>query len=259
LAARVSVPASHLYPKEYNEVNVGGTVSLLEACRDVGIRRVVLASSAAAYGDQAIQPVREQVIPRPISPYAVSKIAAEQYLFNVAQHSGFESVALRIFNAYGPSQPLPPTYPPVIPQFMHQTLGKGSVIINGDGTQTRDFVYIDDVVTALVSAGQAPNIDGQVINVGSGEETSMNQLVEQISVAIGTEPSVLYNHEGSGGTARLVGDLTLARDLLGYQPSTGLASGLQKLLQNDPLFQPKSAAKSRRSFSLMPRLAIANR
>jgi len=237
LAARVSVPASQLYPKEYNEVNVGGTVSLLEACRDVGIRRVVLGSSAAAYGNQAIQPITEQATPHPASPYAVSKVAAEQYLFNVARHGGFES----------------------IPQFMHQILGKGSVVIHGDGTQTRDFVYIDDVVTALVSAGQAPNIDGQVINVGSGEEISMNQLIEQISTVAGIEPSVLYNSDDSGGTARLVGDLTLAQNLLRYRPSTQLANGLQKLLQHDPTFQPKSSIDSRRSFSLMPRLAVANR
>src|SRR5215207_2993438 len=158
LAARVSVPASILYPREYNDVNVGGTVSLLEACRDVGnVRRIVLASSATVYGDHARQPVDESMETLPAVPYAVSKVAAEQYLFTMGRLSGFETVALRIFNAYGPGQPLPPTHAPLIPHMMQQILGKGSVVVYGDGKQTRDFVYIDDVVDALISAGQAAN------------------------------------------------------------------------------------------------------
>ncbi|GIV79449.1 MAG: NDP-sugar dehydratase or epimerase [Litorilinea sp.] len=239
LAARVSVPASVLYPREYNDVNVGGTVSLLEACRDVGsIRRVILASSATVYGDHEVQPVTESMGTRPAVPYAVSKVAAEHYLFAIGQLSGFETVALRIFNAYGPGQPLPPTHPPVIPQFMHQILGRGSVVIFGDGTQTRDFVYIDDVVEALISAAQAPHVDRQIINVGSGEETSINQLVDYISEITGARANVLYNREGSGGIARLVADVSKARQLLKYRPRTGLRQGLRRLLEEDPLFRP---------------------
>ncbi len=138
LAALVSVPASVLYPREYNDVNVGGTVALLEACRDVGVRRVVLASSATVYGDQPQQPVTEEMAPNPAVPYAVSKLAAERYLFTIGRLSGFESVALRIFNAYGPGQPLPPTHAPVVPLFMQQIIGRGSVIVFGGGQQTRD-------------------------------------------------------------------------------------------------------------------------
>jgi len=258
LAARVSVPASQLYPREYNEVNVGGTVSLLEACRDVGIRRVVMGSSAAIYGNQTTHPVTEKTTPCPTNPYAVSKASAEQYLFNIARHNGFESVALRIFNAYGPAQPLPPTYPPVIPQFMHQVVGRGSVIIHGDGKQTRDFVYIDDVVNALISAGQVSNIDGQIINVGSGKEVSMNQLAHLIGETVGTEPNLLYNHEASGGTARLVGDLTLARQLLGYKPSTSLKAGLKKLYQQDSTFQSDANHNSQNILLTRSQLALVN-
>jgi UDP-glucose 4-epimerase len=236
LAARASVPASLLYPREYNDVNVGGTVSLLEACRDVNVKRVVLASSATVYGDQSTHPVNETMLPRPPAPYAVSKVAAEQYLFNLGRLYGFETVALRIFNAYGPGQPLPPVHAPVIPQFVQQIGGRGSVIVFGDGNQTRDFVYIDDVVEALISAAQAPNIDQQIINVGSGEETSLNTLVSRIAATLGERANVLYNDEVSGGIARLVADVSKARRLLNYVPSISLVDGLRKLVELDARF-----------------------
>jgi len=248
LAARVSVPASILYPREYNDVNVGGTVSLLEACRDVSIKRVVLASSATVYGNQNVQPVNEAMATRPAVPYAVSKVAAEQYLFNIGELCGFETVALRIFNAYGPGQPLPPTHAPVIPQFMHQIAGSGSVIIAGDGNQTRDFVYIDDIVAALISAGQADGVDRQIINVGSGVAVTMNELAEQIATIVGAKANVLFNHSVSGGIARLVADVSKASALLQYTPSTALATGLGHLIELDSRFQPikqKQQSKAR--------------
>lgn len=248
LAARVSVPASVLYPRDYNDVNVGGTVALLEACRDVGrVKRVVLTSSATVYGDHDQQPVTEEAATNPAVPYAVSKVAAEQYLFTMGRLAGFETVALRIFNAYGPGQPLPPAHAPVIPQVMQQVLGGGSVVIYGDGTQTRDFVYIDDAVAALIAAGQAANVDRQIINVGSGVETSLNELIESICQVTGLKADVIYNHEMSGGLARLVADVRQAKTLLGYTPRTQLATGLRKLLESDPIF-----ARGRRK---LPRLS----
>jgi len=237
LAARVSVPASILYPREYNDVNVGGTVSLLEACRDVNVKRVILGSSATVYGDESVQPVNESMPTRPAVPYAVSKLAAEHYLFNLGQLCGFETVALRIFNAYGPGQPLPPAHAPVIPQFVHQIAGSGSVVIFGDGSQTRDFVYIDDVVEALISAAQVTGVDRQIINVGSGSEISLNQLVEQIALIVGTKANLLYNRTASGGIARLVADLSKAKQLLNYIPSIQLELGLRRLIEQDPIFQ----------------------
>lgn len=237
LAARVSVPASVLYPREYNDVNVGGTVALLEACRDVGtVRRVVLASSATVYGDHRRQPVKEDMESRPAVPYAVSKVAAELYLFTIGRLAGFETVALRIFNAYGPRQPLPPAHAPVVPQVMQQVLGRGSVLINGDGTQTRDFVYVDDVVAALTAAATAPNVDRRIINVGSGVETSINDLVAAIARITGLKADVIHNREASGGLARLVADLTVAKELLNYTPRVDLATGLRRLLELDPTF-----------------------
>jgi len=237
LAARVSVPASVLYPREYNEVNVGGTVALLEACRDVGVNRVILTSSATVYGNQPQSLIQETSSTYPTVPYAVSKVAAEQYLFTIGKLSGFETVALRIFNAYGPGQPLPPVHAPVIPQVMRQILGGGSVIVYGDGSQSRDFVYIDDVVEALIQAATASDIDQQIINVGSGVETPVHSLIDQMAKVVGVKANVLYNSEVSGGIARLVADLQKARELLAYAPSVDLATGLQKLLVEDPLFQ----------------------
>jgi UDP-glucose 4-epimerase len=245
LAARVSVPASVLYPREYNEVNVGGTVSLLEACRDVGVvTRVVLASSATVYGDHSVQPIGEERGIRPAVPYAVSKAAAEQYLFTLGKLGGFETVALRIFNTYGPGQHVPPAHAPVIPQFVQQIVGRGSVIVNGDGSQTRDFVYIDDVVDALISAGTAAEADGQIINVGSGEETAIRDLVALISEISGQDANVLYNTEASGGIARLAADIQKAEQILKYRPKVKLERGLRKLFDEDPNYRRIAAGRA---------------
>ena len=244
LAARVSVPASLLFPREYNTVNVGGTVSLLEACRDVDVNRVILTSSATVYGKQSTQPVSESMEARPVVPYAVSKRAAEHYLFTMGRLSGFETVALRVFNAYGPSQSLPPVHPPVIPQFMQQALGRGSLVVFGDGTQTRDYVYVDDVVDALISSATVDGVDQQIINIGSGEETSLNELIELIGQTAGVKTNVVYNNESSGGLARLVADVSKARQLLGYRPQTTLSDGLRLLLERDPSIQRAISARS---------------
>jgi UDP-glucose 4-epimerase len=256
LAARVSVPASVLYPREYNDVNVGGTVALLEACRDVGtVKRVVLASSATVYGDQSVQPVTETMAPHPAVPYAVSKLAAEQYLFNLGKLSGFETVALRVFNVYGPGQPIPPAHAPVIPQVVQQILGRGSVIINGDGNQTRDFVYIDDVVEALIAAAQAANVDQQIINIGSGEETSINELVASMAAIIGVKPSILYNSEALGGIGRLVADVSKAHQLLKYRPRIRMEIGLRNMLARDPQLQRFGRVQPAPASTAQPRTA----
>ena len=155
LAARVSVPESVLYPRDYNNVNVGGTVALMEAMRDVGVRRVVLASSGAVYGDLGDQSLCETVTPNPRSPYAVSKLAAEFYVRTIGRLWGIETVSLRIFNAYGPGQHLPPSHPPVVPYYLRQALRGGTLVVHGDGSQTRDYVYVYDVISAMVAADVA--------------------------------------------------------------------------------------------------------
>ncbi len=239
LAARVSVQESVLYPREYNDVNVGGTVALAEAIRDAGVRRVVFASSATVYGPQTTQPVRETLWPSPKVPYAVSKLAAELYLFALGELNGIETVVLRIFNAYGPGQRIPPAHAPVVPAFMKSVLTGASLVVHGDGNQTRDFVYIDDVVDALIAAATASGVNQAIINVGSGEETSINHLIATLGQVTQRQPEVIYNPHESGGIARLVADLGKARQLLGYRPRVSLQDGLQRLLAEDPRFRPR--------------------
>src|SRR5215211_3074318 len=237
LAARVSVPESILYPRDYNNANVGATVALMEAIRDVGVRRVVLASSGAVYGDLADQPLKESMTPNPHSPYAVSKLAAEYYVRTIGGLWGIETVSLRIFNAYGPGQRLPASHPPVVPHYLRQAQRGGTLVTHGDGNQTRDYVYVDDVVSALVAAATAPNVNGMVINVGSGKETSLKELIRCVLDVTGSNAEVIYNPKTSSGVSRLCADLTLASQKLNYRPSIGLEQGLRLTLKRDPRFK----------------------
>ncbi len=237
LAARVSVPESILYPVEYNAVNVGGTVSLMTAVRDAGVQRVILTSSGAAYGRQEQQPVREDASMRPDSPYAASKLASEYYLHSIGELWRIETVVLRIFNAYGPRQPLPPSHAPVIPRFLKQVVNGGSIVLFGGGKQTRDFVYIGDVVNALAAAATAARVNRAIINIGSGQEVSITQLVDTLERVTGYAAHRLINPEESGGVPRLVADIRLARELLGWQPHVSLTEGLQRMLQEDERFK----------------------
>ena len=237
LAARVSVPESVLYPREYNAVNVGGTVSVMEAMRDAGVRRVILASSGAVYGEQSVQPLQESFSPNPRSPYAVSKLSAEYYVRTIGALWGIETVALRVFNAYGPGQPRPASHPPVIPHFLQHALTGASLVVYGDGSQTRDYVYIDDVVEALTAAATAQTVDRQVINVGSGQETSVKELIRLVGEAAGARVEPIFSKAESGGVSRMCADLSLAAQKLNFRPRVSLAEGLRLTLEKDPRFQ----------------------
>ncbi len=241
LAARVSVPQSILYPRDYERVNVGGTVSLMEAMRDTGVGRVILTSSGAVYGTQPRQPVREDDVPNPDSPYAVSKWSAEQYIHTIGTLWGLETVALRIFNAYGPGQSLPVSHAPVVPRFLQQALTGGSIMIFGDGQQTRDYLFIDDVVEALARAAIAKGIDGAIINIGRGQETTVNELVDQVEKATGRHVNVIRNAEKGGGVSRLAADISRAGKLLDFRPQIDLAAGLRLTIERDPRFSPRQA------------------
>jgi UDP-glucose 4-epimerase len=245
LAAKVSVPESLLYPVEYNSVNVGGTVALMTAIRDAGVRRVILASSGAAYGEEELQPVKETQLMRPTSPYAVSKLASEYYVHAIGRLWKIESVVLRIFNAYGPRQPLPPSHAPVVPRFLRQAISGGSIVIFGDGRQSRDFVYVDDVVRALAVAATASAVNQKVINIGSGVEVTVTQLVDEIERLLGKRVHRIVNQDEVGGVTRLVGDISLAAELLGWSPRVSLAEGLASMIAKDERFRlDKKAAKS---------------
>jgi UDP-glucose 4-epimerase len=237
LAARVSVPESLLYPVEYNSVNVGGTVALMTAIRDAGVRRVILTSSGAAYGDCEDQPVKEALAMRPTSPYAVSKLASEYYVHAIGRLWQIESVVLRIFNAYGPRQPLPPSHAPVVPRFLRQAITGGSIVIFGNGRQSRDFVYLDDVVRGLAIAATASGVNERVINIGSGVEVSINRLVDEIEATLAKRVHRILNQDEMGGVSRLVADVSLAADLLDWTPRVSLAEGLSLTIANDARFR----------------------
>jgi UDP-glucose 4-epimerase len=247
LAARVSVQESILYPVEYNEVNVGGTVSLMTAVRDARVKRVVFTSSGAAYGEQQQQPVRETQRLNPQSPYAVSKMAAEGYVEALGNLWGIETVSLRIFNTYGPGQNLPPTHAPVIPHFLRQLLGGGSLVIQGDGKQSRDFAHISDVVDAMVAAGRTSGVNRAVINVGSGREVTILELVRVMEKVTGRRAHMLVNAEESGGVSRLVADISLAKEKLEFQPKVDLETGLRDILDMDPRLKSSAMSAERQA------------
>lgn len=237
LAARVSVPESVLFPRDYNVVNVGGTATLMEAIRDAGTPRVVLTSSGAVYGDQEAPMMVETMSPHPLSPYGVSKLAAEWYVRTIGALSSIETLILRIFNAYGPGQQIPPAHPPVIPSFIRQAKQNGTVIFHGDGSQTRDYVYVDDVVNALVAAANVQGMNGEVINVGSGQETSVRELARLVIDITGGKPEEVYNPRVSSGVSRMCADISKARQALNYVPLISLENGLRLTLEKDPQFQ----------------------
>ena len=234
LAAKVVVPESILYPRDYNQVNVGGTVTLMEAMRDVGIKRVVFISSGALYGNQTSQPVSETAIPNPRSPYAVSKLAAEYYIRTIGALWGIETVCLRVFNTYGPGQQIPPVNAPVIPNFLRQAMLNGTLVLHGNGYQTRDYIYIDDVVNAMVNASTAPNVDKQIINIGSGRETGVRELADLAIQVTGGTPEIIDNNRSDGGPDRLCADISLAREKLNFQPTISLEVGIRLTLEHDP-------------------------
>jgi UDP-glucose 4-epimerase len=244
LAARVAVAESVLYPTEYNAVNVGGTVSLMEAMRDVGVGRVVFISSGAVYGEQTQQPLQEDAIPNPGSPYAVSKLASEYYVRTIGRLWGIDTVSLRVFNAYGPGQNLPASHPPVVPNFINHAVRGGTIVIHSDGRQTRDYVFVDDVVRAMSSASTAPSINDLVINVGSGTETGIRQLVQMIQLHTNSKAEIIYNPRSDPGVPRMCADLTLAKEKLGYQPQVNLEEGLLLTLERDRRFKIYSTSTS---------------
>ena len=237
LAAKVSVQESINFPSDYNGVNVGGTVALMEAMRVAGqVWRVILASSGAVYGEQGTQPIAETAIPQPLSPYAVSKLASEYYVRTLGMLNQVETVILRIFNAYGPGQVIPPSNAPVLPLFLHQAVRDGSLVLHGDGSQSRDFIYIDDVVEAMVQASLVEGLDRSTINVGSGQETTIHDLVAHIARVTGKEVDKVVLMDESGGVSRLVSSTELAQLKLGVSPRFDLKLGLEQMLILDPQF-----------------------
>jgi nucleoside-diphosphate-sugar epimerase len=225
-AALPSVPRSVADPHTTNSVNVAGTLCVLAAARDVGVRRVVLASSSSVYGSAPGLPRCESQAPAPLSPYAASKYAAEMYARVFTEVYDLETVCLRYFNVFGPRQDAGSSYAAAVPRFMQATLESKELVIHGDGKQTRDFTYVANVVSANLLACEAGGEVGAVYNVAGGMRTSVVDLVAKIGEAVGRVPRVRYVEPRAGDVEHSVADISLARSELGYDPSVNIDTGL---------------------------------
>jgi UDP-glucose 4-epimerase len=227
-AALPSVPRSIQDPLTSNASNVIGTLNVLLAARDEGVRRVVFASSSSVYGANPELPKREEMSTIPIAPYAVSKLAAEGYcraFFNVY---GLETVALRYFNVFGPRQDPLSQYAAVIPRFVVSILNGAQPVIYGDGEQSRDFTYIDNAVDANLLASCAKDVGGETFNIACGERITLNRLVAELRAASGTEFDAAYTEARPGDVRHSLAEITRAQDKLGYEPNIDFHEGLRR-------------------------------
>ena len=230
LAAFVSVPQSLLEPETCFAVNVGGTVSLFDAARRAGVRKVVLSSSTAVYGDTDVLPVNETMPLRPLSPYAVSKQVNELYARLYSQVFGLPVVALRYFNVYGPRQRPDSDYAAAVPIFIRRLVAGEPISIFGDGKQTRDFIFVKDIVRANLLAAEA-GPSGEAFNVCTGRETSMLDLLEELSEISPRQPEVRFEAPRPGDIYRSAGDPEKAAASFGFRASTSLAEGLTQTVE----------------------------
>ena len=230
-AALPSVPRSVRDPITSNAVNVDGTLNILYAAKEAGVTRVVYASSSSVYGDTPELPKHEGMTPNPQSPYAVSKLAAEQYCRVFASLYGLETVALRYFNVFGPRQDPASQYSAVIPKFIKAMLGGRQPVIFGDGEQTRDFTYVSNVVDANLRAAGAACRKGLAMNCACHDRISLNQLVAEINGILGTSLTPLYEKPRPGDIKHSFAAIDLATREIGYAPSVDFKAGLRKTVQ----------------------------
>jgi nucleoside-diphosphate-sugar epimerase len=230
--AMPSVPKSVQLPLESNEVNVSGTLRLLIAARDAKVKRVVFAASSSAYGDTPTLPKIETMSPNPMSPYAVQKHAGEEYMRVFWDVYGLQTVSLRYFNIFGPRQDPTSQYGAVIPKFVSAILeGKGPTIF-GDGSQSRDFTYIDNVVHANLCACEAPDsCAGQLVNIACGERIDLVELVRVVNGVLGTSLEPVFEPERVGDVKHSLADIQKARDVIGYEPQVSFAEGIRRTIE----------------------------
>jgi UDP-glucose 4-epimerase len=230
-AALPSVPRSIQDPLTSTAVNVIGTLNLLLAARDSGVRRVVYASSSSIYGADRTLPKSEDRAPKPISPYAVAKLASEGYCRSFSEVYGLETVAIRYFNVFGPRQDPLSQYAAVIPRFITALLAGESPVVFGDGEQSRDFTYIDNVVEANLLASSAEGVSGQAFNVACGERISLNRLLDDLREIIGSEVEANYLEARPGDVKHSLADISKAEDQLGYRPAVEFSDGLRRTVE----------------------------
>lgn len=227
-AALPSVPLSVAEPLRTHAVNSGGTLQVLESARQAGVRRVVYAASSSAYGDTPELPKREDMPPRPRSPYALQKYSGEVYCALYSELYGLETVALRYFNVFGPRQNPDSPYAAVIPRFLRAASEGRPAHIDGDGGQTRDFTYVRDAVRANLLAADAPGASGAVVNVAAGKRTSILALWGAVCEILGREIEPRHGPARAGDVRDSLADLGRARALLGYEPAVALREGLKE-------------------------------
>lgn len=230
-AAIPSVPRSVEAPRQTHIASVDGTFSLLLAARDRKVRRVVYAASSSAYGDQPTLPKIENMAPDPLSPYAVAKLVGEYYCKVFTRVYGLETVALRYFNVFGPRQDPGSQYSGVVSRFVSALFGGEKPVIYGDGEQSRDFTYIDNVVAANMNAADAPGASGKVINVANGGRITLNQLLAELKDLTGKQDVTAdYLEPRVGDVRHSLADITMARELLAYESKVDLREGLQRTI-----------------------------
>lgn len=223
-----SVPRSVADPRTTLDVGITGTLNVLLAARDAGARRVVFASSSSVYGDTPVMPKREDMTPKPLSPYAISKLSAEQLCGVFTRLYGLETVALRYFNVFGPNQDPASPYAAVIPKFIAAVASGERPVIFGDGEQSRDFTYIDNVVDANLRAASAPDAAGQVFNIASGRAITVNRMLELVGELLGKPAEATYADPRPGDIKDSLADISAAHEVLGYEPRVSFEDGLAR-------------------------------
>ncbi|MDE3259254.1 MAG: SDR family oxidoreductase [Gemmatimonadota bacterium] len=231
LAALASVPRSIKNPVATNEVNVDGTLNVLNAALTNGVRRVIFASSSSTYGDHPARSLREDMPSRPISPYGVSKLAGEKYCQVFTSIHGLETVCLRYFNVFGPAQDGSSEYAGVVAKFITAILQGRKVSVHGRGNQTRDFTYVDNVVQGNLLAAKTKNVAGEVFNIAYGAQTSINEVLAHLQQLTGSPVEVARQRIRAGDIRHSQADIGKARELLGYSPSVNVAEGLERSLK----------------------------
>jgi len=230
-AALPSVPRSIQDPLTSNATNVIGTLNVLLAARDEGVRRVVCASSSSVYGANATLPKREDMPALPISPYATAKLAGEGYCRSFGVGYGLQTIALRYFNVFGTRQDPTSQYAAAVPNFITALLDGDPLTIFGDGEQSRDFTHVDNVVAANLLAMDAADVSGRVFNIACGRKVTLNELVAELQELIGTDAEIRYEAARAGDVKHSLADLTRAREDLGYEPVVDLREGLSRTIE----------------------------
>jgi len=229
-AAIPSVPRSVKDPVTSNRANIDGSLNILVAARDAGVKRLVYAGSSSAYGDTPTLPKREDMPTEPLSPYALQKLVAEQYCRMFTRLYGLETVTIRYFNVFGPRQDPGSPYSGVISLFSTALLEGREPMVYGDGEQTRDFTYVANVVDGVLRACTAPGASGEVLNVATGGRISLNELLRTMNKIVGTNLAARYAEARAGDVRDSQADITKARRLLGYEPIVQLEEGLRRTL-----------------------------